>query len=171
MALDAHCSRQKRWSTGLPSQVQNPLKPAHCGSDRSFRAVCVCVCVCACAIAQSCMTLHHPIDCSPPVSPIHGTSQARILQWFAISSSRGSSRPRDQNRICCLAGRFFTMGRNFKAHRGFLTSLTKWTSAKLDYCLRIWTCLCSSKSNANCLVPVALCPTLPSISASLRHRA
>ena len=99
--------------------------------------VCVCVCVCACAIAQSCMTLHHPIDCSPPVSPIHGTSQARILQWFAISSSRGSSRPRDQNRICCLAGRFFTMGRNFKAHRGFLTSLTKWTSAKLDYCLRI----------------------------------
>ena len=140
-------------------------------TGHSGLCVCVCVCVCACAIAQSCMTLHHPIDCSPPVSPIHGTSQARILQWFAISSSRGSSRPRDQNRICCLAGRFFTMGRNFKAHRGFLTSLTKWTSAKLDYCLRIWTCLCSSKSNANCLVPVALCPTLPSISASLRHRA
>ena len=99
--------------------------------------VCVCVCVCArtCAIAQSCMTLHHPMYCSPPGSPIHGTSQARILEWFAISSSRGSSQPRDQTRICCLAGRFFTMGRNFKAHRGFLTSLTKWTSAKLDYCL------------------------------------
>ena len=37
-----------------------------------------------------------PMDCSPPGSSIHGTSQARILQRVAISSSTGSSQPRDQ---------------------------------------------------------------------------
>ena len=37
-----------------------------------------------------------------------GTLQARILEWFAILFSRGSSQPRDQNCICCIAGGFFT---------------------------------------------------------------
>ena len=37
-----------------------------------------------------------PKDCSPPGSFVHGVLQARILKWFAIPSSRGSSRPRDQ---------------------------------------------------------------------------
>ena len=36
-----------------------------------------------------------PMDCSPPGSSVHGTSQARILEWVAISFSRGSSPPRD----------------------------------------------------------------------------
>ena len=35
------------------------------------------------------------IDCSPPGSPVQGISQARILEWVAVSFSRGSSRPRD----------------------------------------------------------------------------
>jgi len=48
------------------------------------------------------------MDCSPPGSSVHGISQARILEWIAISFSRGSSRPRDQTCISCLAGRFFT---------------------------------------------------------------
>ena len=38
---------------------------------------------------QSCLTLHGPIDCNPPVSSIHGIIQARILEWVAISFSRG----------------------------------------------------------------------------------
>ena len=42
-------------------------------------------------VAQSCPTLCDPVDCSPPGSPIHGISQARILEWVAISFSRGSS--------------------------------------------------------------------------------
>ena len=42
-------------------------------------------------------------DCSPQGSSVHGTSQARILEWVAISSSRGSSRPRDQIRISCCS--------------------------------------------------------------------
>ena len=39
---------------------------------------------------------------------VHGISQARILEWIAVSFSRGSSQPRDRIRISCIAGRFFT---------------------------------------------------------------
>ena len=46
-------------------------------------------------VAQSCPTLCNPMDCSSPVSSVHGILQARILKWVAISFSRGSSRPRD----------------------------------------------------------------------------
>ena len=42
-------------------------------------------------VAQSCLTLCDPVDCSPPDSSIHGILQARILEWVAISFSRGSS--------------------------------------------------------------------------------
>ena len=48
------------------------------------------------------------MDCSPPGSSVHGILQTRILEWVAISSSRGSSQRRDQTRASCLAGRFFT---------------------------------------------------------------
>ena len=51
---------------------------------------------CACSVAQSCPTLCDPVDCSLPGSSVHGTFQARILEWFAISSFRGSSWPRNQ---------------------------------------------------------------------------
>ena len=47
-------------------------------------------------VAQLCLTLCNPTDCSPPGCSVHGISQARILERVAISSSRGSSRPRDQ---------------------------------------------------------------------------
>ena len=46
-------------------------------------------------VAQSCPTLCNPMDCSPPGSSAHGILQARILEWLAISFSRGSSLPRD----------------------------------------------------------------------------
>ena len=51
----------------------------------SKQCVCVCVCVCVCAHAQSCPTLCDPMDCSLPGSSVHGISQARILEWVAIS--------------------------------------------------------------------------------------
>ena len=53
-------------------------------------------------VAQSCLTLCDPVDCSPPGSSVHGILQARILEWVALSSSRGSSWPRDQICISCL---------------------------------------------------------------------
>ena len=46
-------------------------------------------------VAQSCLTLCDPMDCSLPGSSVHGILQARILEWVAISFSRGSSQPRD----------------------------------------------------------------------------
>ena len=45
---------------------------------------------------------------SPPGSFAHGISQARILEWVAISFSRGSSWPRDQTQDSCIASGFFT---------------------------------------------------------------
>ena len=50
-------------------------------------------CVCAKSL-QSCLTLCNPMDCSLPGSPVHGILQARILEWVAISFSRGSSWPK-----------------------------------------------------------------------------
>ena len=46
------------------------------------------------------------MDCSPPGSSIHGILQARILEWVAISFSRGSSRPRDRTQVPHIAGRY-----------------------------------------------------------------
>ena len=46
--------------------------------------------------AQLCPSLCDPIDCSLPGSSVHGVFQARILEWVAISSSRGSSQPSDR---------------------------------------------------------------------------
>ena len=70
--------------------------------------MCVCVCVWRCSSLKSCPTLCDPMDCSLPGSSLHGISQARILERVAISSSRESSRSRDQLASPALAGRFFT---------------------------------------------------------------
>ena len=42
------------------------------------------------------------LDCSPAGSSVYGIAQARILEWVAISSSRGTSQPRDQTRVSCI---------------------------------------------------------------------
>ena len=48
---------------------------------------------------QSCLTLCDPVDCSPLGSSVLGILQARVLQWVAMLSSRGSSRPRDWTHV------------------------------------------------------------------------
>ena len=53
-------------------------------------------------VAQLCPTLCDPMDCSPPGSPVHVISQARILAWVSISFSQGSSRPRNWTRSVAL---------------------------------------------------------------------
>ena len=66
---------------------------------------------CLLLCAQSCPTLCNPVDCSPPGSSVHGILQARMLEWVAISSSRGSSQCRNWACISCIpwiADRFFT---------------------------------------------------------------
>ena len=63
-----------------------------------------------CLVTQSCLTLlGDPIDCSLQGSSVQGNFQAIILEWVAISFSRGSSWHRDRTHISCLAGWLFTM--------------------------------------------------------------
>ena len=50
-----------------------------------------------------------PMDCSLPGSSVHGIFQAKVLEWLAISFSRGSCRPRDRTLLSLIAGRCFTI--------------------------------------------------------------
>ena len=59
-------------------------------------------------VAQSSPTLCDPMDYSLPDSSILGVFQARVLEWGAISFSRGSSQPRDRTQVSCIASRRFT---------------------------------------------------------------
>ena len=61
------------------------------------------MCSCACSVVQSCPTLCDPMDHSLPGSSVSGILQARILEWVAISSFGGSSRPRDWTLISCIS--------------------------------------------------------------------
>ena len=60
-------------------------------------------------VAQSYLTLYDPMDCSLPGSSIMGFFQARILEWVAISFTRGSSQPRDRTWVSCIVSRDFTV--------------------------------------------------------------
>ena len=53
-------------------------------------------CAVLCLVAQSCLTLCEPEDCSLPGPSVHGILQARILEWIVMPSFSGSSQPRDQ---------------------------------------------------------------------------
>ena len=60
-------------------------------------------------VSQSCPTFCDPMDCRLPGSSIHGILQANILEWAAISFSRGSSWPRDQTQVSCIVGGCFNL--------------------------------------------------------------
>ena len=62
----------------------------------------------ACSVIQLCLTLCNPMDYNPLGYPVHGVSQARIMEWVAISFSRESSQPRDQ--ICISCGSWIGRG-------------------------------------------------------------
>ena len=65
-------------------------------------------CICVCLVAKWCPTLYNPMDYRTPGSSVHGISQPVILEWVAISSSRGPSRLRNWTCVSCIAGGFFT---------------------------------------------------------------
>ena len=58
---------------------------------------------------QLCPSLCNPTDYTPPGSSVHGVLQARILEWVAISFSRGSMRPRSWTQLSSTAGRFYNI--------------------------------------------------------------
>ena len=63
---------------------------------------CLCA-VCSAKLLQSRLTLCDPVDCSPPGSSVHGVLQARILEWAAMPSSRGTSQPRDWTHVSYIS--------------------------------------------------------------------
>ena len=81
------CISSIRWGSSWRQSFQ-PLWASWCCSPGS--------------VAQSCLTLWDPMDCSTPGSSVRGIFQARILQQVAISSSRASSLPRDQTYFSCV---------------------------------------------------------------------
>ena len=75
------------------SNLQNIVETARAViSDFTVLAQCP---QCACSVTQPCLTLCYPMYHSPPCSSAHEISQARLLEWVAIFSSRGSSQLRD----------------------------------------------------------------------------
>ena len=117
-------------------------------------------------VTQSCPTLCDPMDCSPLGSSVHGILQARILEWVAISFSRGSSSPRDWTWVSHTAD---SSVQPLSHVRLFATP---------------WTAACqASLSNTNSRSPpkpmsivsmmpsnhlILCCPLLPSIFPSIR---
>ena len=83
-------------------------------------------------VTQSCMTLSNRMDCGPPGSSVHGILQATILEWGAISFSRGSSQHRDRTQVSCIIGRSVAIwAKWFKALLKPGSSVTwKWFSCK-----------------------------------------
>ena len=73
-----------------------------------------------CSVSKSGRTLGDPMDCSPPGSSVPVIPQGRILEWVAISFSRGSSWPRVWTHVSCTAEWFFTTeppGKPFCHHK------------------------------------------------------
>ena len=79
-------------------------------------------------VAQLCLTLCDPMDSSPPGSSDHGISQARILEWVAISFSRGSSHPRDQTWVSFI-------GRQMLYH-------LRYQGSRVCVCVCMSVCMC-----------------------------
>ena len=67
-------------------------------------------------VTQLCLTLCNTMDCSPPDFSVHGIIQARILEWITISSSRGSSWPRDWTHVSCIGSQILYHYATWEAH-------------------------------------------------------
>ena len=83
------------------------------------------------SVFQSWQTLCNLMDCGPPGSSVHGILQARILEWVAILSSRGSSWPRDQTQISCICLLHCRWIFYLLSHQGIATQIyTAWAILK-----------------------------------------
>ena len=88
-------------------------------------------------LPDCCLSWHYvqvfcdPMGCSSPVSSVHGTSQTKILEWVAISFSRGSSRPRDQSCTSCV-------GRGTLHHWAAGQAPSRLTPQPSKHCLFAW---------------------------------
>ena len=97
--------------------------------------------------AQSCSPLCDPMDCSPPGSSVHGIFQARILEWLAISSSRGSSWLRDWTNISCIGRQVLYHWATWEAQECVYEALLKPWNTPLLY---TWTSLVNDNLAITC---------------------
>ena len=88
-------------------EIWTPIPQGYC-EDLKITACEIVFFLCLCMRAQSCLTLCNPMGCSPPACSVHGIIPAWRTEWVPISSSRGSSWPRDRTASPALACRFFT---------------------------------------------------------------
>ena len=109
------------WKAGVGLATGYVCAPSHL--LMTYPCVCVCVCVCACShvscsVVSNPLHLCNPMNCSQSSSitsqsvteeAIHGILQARTREWVAISFFRGSSQPRHQTQVSCIAGGIFTI--------------------------------------------------------------
>ena len=91
-----------------------------------------------CVPCQFCPTLFQPMDCGPPGFSVRGIIQAGILEWVAISYSRGSSRPMDQTHVSsvsCIGRQVFITSATWEAHlcngASIKTSNELWRASRL----------------------------------------
>ena len=104
-------------------------------------------------VAQSCPTLCDPMDYSPPGFSVHQIFQARILEWVAISFSRGSSQPRDWTQVSHIAGRCFNplSHQGMSLHSGDSTVLTRiYPLGNLGY-ISLWASVSLVAQRVKCL--------------------
>ena len=90
----------------------------------------------AVSVAPLWPTLFNPLDCSLPCSSVHGILQARILEWVATSSSRGSPNPEVEppsRTSPALAGGFFTTGATWEAPNIHFISRQFWVIVSAFY--------------------------------------
>ena len=99
---------------GVRGSLQATSEIRHISSDSGWALKPRCVCLCVCVF--SCVRLFNSVDCRPPVSSVHEISQARTLEWVAISFSRGSSHPRDQTHISCIGRQIFCYSATRETH-------------------------------------------------------
>ena len=111
--LSVEFPRQEYWSwlpfpsqEDLPDPGRSNLRLLHllyhCATWEDLIYVCMCM-----LVTQLCLTLCDPMDCSPPGSSVRGILQAKILEWVAISFSRGSSQARDRTLFSRIVGKLF----------------------------------------------------------------
>ena len=95
------------------------------------------------SVAQLCLTLCYAMDYSPPGSSVHGDFPSKTLEWAAYPFSRGSSQPRNQTRVSCIPGGFFT---NWIIKEDFVID---WCTEDLGYFSEAYTQKCLSINPAH----------------------
>ena len=118
-------SKHKTWTTQstcinfhfvlVKTRVASPRHGLVADKEQEFARVfpALGACLNSGSVAQWRPTLCNPVDCSLPGFSVHWIFQARILEWVVISSSRGSSRPRERSCISCVS----CIGRQILYHR------------------------------------------------------